>query len=75
MMISARMTRTSTEPIREIQEPSAQRRQTGSRRPFLARMSRSAPRAAIFSIRSAAATLRSASTIIALFIADTRSAA
>ena len=75
MVIWARMTRTSTEPIRDSQEPSAQRRQTGSRRPDLTRISRSAPRPEIWPIRSAAAKFRSASTIIGARMAGNRSAA
>ena len=63
-MIWAVITRTSTWPMRDRNDPSAKGRQTGSLRSFLTRTSRSAPVAASAVIQVAAAKLRSASTII-----------
>ena len=58
------ITRTSTRPIRDWNDPSAKARQTGMRRLFLTRTRTSAPVAASAVIQVAAAKFRSASTII-----------
>ncbi len=63
-VISQRITRSSTGPIREIHDPSGSVRSTGSRRLPVTRMSRSAPVAATALTVGVPANPRSASTII-----------
>jgi len=75
IVIWAVITRTSTRPIRDNNDPSGNARQTGSRRWFLTRTSISAPVAANAVIQAAAAKFRSANTIIPRCRAPSRSGA